>query len=363
MEESQREAKPLVSRRILHFVNQFFAGEGGERAAGAPVRARPGTVGPGTRLQALLGNAGDIVVTVSCGDDYFAERREEALAQIEQIARESLVELVVAGPAFASGRYGFACVEVCHAASLALGIAGVTGLHVENPAVAGYREYRDPRVFAVPTANSVTGMEDALVRMAGLLGKLASGSPIGSASEAGYIARGIRVAEPVAATGAERAVEMLLAKLACRSFVSEIPIERLDEVPVAPGVVDLGAARLALVTTAGVFPPGNPDGFRAFANTQWRKYAIQGLHSMRDARWDVLHGGYNNTFMAGNPDYGVPLDACRELEREGAFAELYPYFYGTTGVNASISSMQTLGAEIAADMRSQRIDAAVLVAT
>ena len=50
------------------------------------------------------------------------------------------------------------------------------------------------------------------------------------------------------------------------------------------------------------------------------------MKSMKEAGWDVLHGGYGTTFMLNNPNYGVPLDAARELEKEGAFGRLYPYF-------------------------------------
>ncbi len=60
--------------RVVHYVNQFFAGLGGEDAAGAPPQVTPGPVGPGRRLQALLGAEHEIVATVSCGDDYAATR-------------------------------------------------------------------------------------------------------------------------------------------------------------------------------------------------------------------------------------------------------------------------------------------------
>ncbi len=108
---------------------------------------------------------------------------------------------------------------------------------------------------------------------------------------------------------------------------------------------------------------GNPDRFKVLKNDKWNKYSIGKLNSMTDIEWDVVHGGYDTTFMQGNPNYGVPLDACREQEREGAFAKLYPYFYGTTGVGANIVAMETVGREMVKDMKAEGVDAVLLVST
>ena len=103
--------------RVLHFLNQFFAGIGGETKADVPVDYQPGALGPGIRLQSLCGGAVEITVTAYCGDNYFSKYTAEALGRIMQIAREYDINMVVAGPAFASGRYGLACAEVCHSLS------------------------------------------------------------------------------------------------------------------------------------------------------------------------------------------------------------------------------------------------------
>ena len=58
--------------RVVHYINQFFAGVGGEEAAGTPPEVRTGAVGPGRRLQQLLGDDHQVVATVVCGDDHAA---------------------------------------------------------------------------------------------------------------------------------------------------------------------------------------------------------------------------------------------------------------------------------------------------
>ena len=44
--------------RIVHYLNQFFAGIGGEDRAETPPGARAGAVGPGLALQAIFRTGG-----------------------------------------------------------------------------------------------------------------------------------------------------------------------------------------------------------------------------------------------------------------------------------------------------------------
>lgn len=301
----------MAQVRIMHYMNQFFAGMGGEDKADVPVDSREGLTGPGERLQVLCGDAAKIVATAYCGDNYFAEHTNEALEKILQIAREHDVKMLVAGPAFASGRYGFACAEVCRSVSTSLGLECVTGMHVENPGVDSYKQYKDARIFLFPTSDSVTGMEDALSKMARCVSKLATGVFMDPASEEGYIPRGIRRDVVVSKTGAERTIDMLLTKLAGRPFTTEVPVESFEAIPIPARIANLKDAHLALATTAGVVPLGNPDGFKVKKNTQWRKYSIAKLNSMKDIGLDIMHAGYYTAFMHDNPNYGVPLDASK----------------------------------------------------
>ncbi len=349
--------------RIMHYMNQFFAGVGGEEKADVPVSSIKAAVGPGRRLQALLGDEVEIVVTVYCGDNYFSANHDEALASILEIARYQDVEIVVAGPAFNSGRYGFACAEVCHQLSTSLGLNCVTSMYPENPGVAAYKQYKDNKVFVFPTTENVAGMEDALSKMARCVSKLAAGSAVGSPFEEGYIPRGFRVDAIAGESGGARAVSMLLDMLSGHPFTTEIPIISIEKIPVAHQVASLADARLALVTSSGVSPLGNPDGFKGYQNKKWVKYSIDRLNSMQDADWDAVHGGYNTEFMKRNPNYGVPLDALRELEKEGVIGGIYPYFYATSGCGGLVSDMSRIGKEMFLDMQAEGVDAALLVST
>ena len=349
--------------RAMHYFNQFFAGIGGEEKADVGPGFLKGPVGPGKRLQALLGESVEIVSTAYCGDDYFANHTEEVLNSITTAARDQNIRFLVAGPAFASGRHGFACAQVCHALSRSLGLGCVTAMSPQNPGIETYKQSKDRNVYALPTAASVSGMDEALRAMAQFLLKLSAGMEIGPPAPEGYIPRGVRRDRVSGKTGAERAVDMLLAKIGGGPFLTEVPMETLERVPVAPPLADLKRARLAMATSSGIIPKGNPDGFKAHKNVHWKKYSIGHLDTMKDTGWDVLHSGYNNVFMKANPNFGVPLDLCRRMEKEGVFASLYPYFYTTSGCNASIPNMQRIGREMVADMRAEGVDGVIMVST
>ena len=67
--------------------------------------------------------------------------------------------------------------------------------------------------------------------------------------------------------------------------------------------------------------------------------------------------------MKDNPNFGIPLDVSRLMERAGVFADLYPFFYTTSGCNASVPVMQRLGREMVSDMKAEKIDGIIMVST
>jgi len=271
----------------------------------------------------------------------------------------------VVGPAFSSGRYGVASVEACQAISEGLGIPCVVGMHPENPGVSVYQEYRNLKVYLLPTGESAAGMAQALSLLARFAHRVGSGAEIKSAEEEGYLPRGIRRLERTNRPGVERAIDILLKKVRGEPFTTEVPMEVWDQVTPAAPLTDASAATLAVVTTSGVVPWGNPDGFKTYRNTFWRKYNIAELKTMESGRWEAVHGGYNTAAMNQNPHYGVPLDALRSLEVEGRIGKgkLYPAYYVVPGNQGSPSVMRRIGQEIAADLLKEGVSGVLLVAT
>jgi len=174
-----------VSYRIIHYINQFYAGIGGEEKADVAPEIREGVVGPGMALKAALGTDAEIVATVVCGDSYFASNIEKATADILEMMKKYKPDAVIAGPAFNAGRYGTACGGVCEAVVKKLGIPAVSGMFPENPGVEMYKK----SFYIVETPDSAAGMRKAVPAMAKLVLRLLKGEKLGTPAEEGYIER------------------------------------------------------------------------------------------------------------------------------------------------------------------------------
>lgn len=344
--------------RVVHFVNQYFGGVGGEEAANIPVEIRQGSVGPGRLLEGALGDRGSVVATIICGDNYFNERRDEALPAITQALKEHGANAVVAGPAFDAGRYGLACAEVCRAAQ-EMGIAAVTGMHPENPGIlTNGRE-----IIAVPTGSSPVEMPKAIEAMARLAVKQGSGQELGPATAEGYIPRGIRRLGMRADYAGKRAVDMLVAKMAGRPFQTEVPIKMPDRVPPAPRISDLRRADIALVTCGGLVRKGNPDRQSSGNPTRYYRHNVAELEALSGKDWEAYHGGYFNAIVNSNPNYILPLSFMRVLEKQGGIGKTHEWIWAMPGVGTPVAKARRFGEDIARELKSEGVDGALLVAT
>ena len=115
--------------RVVHYINQFYAGIGGEDKADQIPLSMDKILGPGVGLQKELGDKGEIVGTVVCGDGFYGEHTEEARAKCLELIRAFKPDLLVAGPAFNAGRYGFACGDIAATVASVLGIRTVTSMY------------------------------------------------------------------------------------------------------------------------------------------------------------------------------------------------------------------------------------------
>ena len=119
--------------RVVHYLNQFFGGLGGEDQAGAAVEVRDGSIGPGKLLEPLLGGDARIVQTLICGDNYAVEHQVDMIAAALEIIRAANADLFVAGPCFNAGRYGMAAGALCVAVQSKLNVPVITAMAAENP--------------------------------------------------------------------------------------------------------------------------------------------------------------------------------------------------------------------------------------
>jgi len=348
-----------MTYRIVHYINQFFAGIGGEEKAGIMPEARSGAVGPGMALKAALGQEAEIAGTVICGDGFFTENIEAATDQVIKMISEFKPDAVIAGPAFNAGRYGTACGAVADAVTARLNIPAVTGMYRENPGVDMYVK----NVYIISTENSARGIKTAVPAMAKLALKMLSGVPLGSPEEEGYFERGVRVNHFYEKVGAERAVDMLMKKLKGEEFTTEYPMPSFDRVEPAKPVSDMQNATIAVITTGGIVPNGNPDRIEASSATKFGTYDISGVRDSREVAYVTAHGGYDPTYANDDPNRVLPIDVLREMEEEGQFKKIYDSFFTTVGNGTPVASAKKFGAEIGARLKKDGVDAVILTST
>ena len=338
---------------VVHYVNQFFAGLGGEESARhAPVRI-DGPQGPGRGL-AAAGLAVD--VTLACGDDFFGEQESAALETLLGWLEEIRPDVLVCGPSFGSGRYGYACGVLAREAAR-LGVPVVAAMTPDSPGVLA----AEGAAYIVPTGSNVAGMREALPIVASLASRLADGEQIGAPDREGYLPRGLRVNALMDRTGAERAIDLLLAKLAGDVRTEVAPSG--DPVAPPPPITDPRSVRLALVTEAGCVPQGNPDRLPTRHSNVWLRYPIAGVDSLAGGGYESVHAGFDTAAANADPNRLVPLDAARELERDGSIGSLHDVFYTTSGVDTPIATAAKFGQEIAAELRAAKVGAVILTGT
>jgi glycine reductase len=312
--------------RILHYLNQFFAGRGGEEAAGAPVRFVEGPVGPGRLLKQHLGETGRIVGTVVGGDAYVAEQPDAARSAFVAILREQRPDVVLAGPAFESGRYGVACIHLL-AAAADRKIPAAAAMHPANPGLA----LRRPGDYIVPAAADAVGMAEAIGRLARIGLKLARRERLGPAAVDGYLPTGERRPVTHPEPGHARAMAMLLAKLAGRPFASELALVHPPTAAPAPPLEDVAKSRLALITSGGLVPRGNPDRMPPRYSRHRFEYELP-AQGLAPGEWESIHAGYHVAAVNANPHLVVPLDAVRRLLEEGRIGSLSRRLQSLAGV-------------------------------
>ena len=344
--------------RVVHYINQFYAGIGGEEFADHKPEIRDGFVGPGMALTGAFGDNAEIVKTIICGDSYFGENIEKAKKTILDMVRDASPDIFIAGPAFNAGRYGFACSTICDAVQQELKIPALTGMFEENPGA----DLKD-KIYIVATKDSAAGMRTAVPVMAALALKLAAKEHIGASIEEGYLPGGARVNFFEAERGSKRAVDMLLKKMAGKPFVTEYPMPDFDRVEPNKAIKDIKSATIALVTSGGIVPKGNPDHIESSSASKYGEYDITGVNDLTDATFETAHGGYDPVYANADADRVLPVDVMRDFEREGIIGKLYNKFYTTVGNGTATKSSKQFAEEFAQKLKNDNVQAVILTST
>ena len=344
-------------KKILFYTNQFFGQIGGEEFAYQEPFTKDGPIGPATGMKPRMKDA-EFVRTIICGDNYFAENIEKCLEFVKAQVEDVKPDMVIAGPAFNAGRFGIACSEVCKFVQQEYNIPAITGLYWENPAVEMYKQY----CYIMETDKSAAGMRKAVPLVTDLANKILAGEKLGTPKQEHYYPKGQRVNVFHEKDGATRAVDMLLKKLKGEDYETELEISVYEKVTPAPALKDLSTAKIALCTSGGIVPFGNPDHMYAATAKFWKKYAVEG-DELKSGIWESVHAGYDPVYANGDPNRVAPYRTLKKLEKEGVIGELYPYLLTTTGNSTSVADATKFGQEMAQDLIANGVQAAILTST
>ena len=136
-----------------------------------------------------------------------------------------------------------------------------------------------------------------------------------------------------------------------------------DKVEPAPAIKDLSKATIALVTTGGIVPKGNPDRIQPARAQTWGKYVLVVLEGLTGIDYCTIHGGYDQVYANGAPDRVAPLYLLKKNEKDGVIGKVYKYFYTTTGTGTSVGKSITFGQEIGQELKDAGVDGVIVTST
>ncbi|MEJ7666348.1 MAG: glycine/sarcosine/betaine reductase selenoprotein B family protein [Hymenobacter sp.] len=345
--------------RVVHYLNQFFVGAGGEDAAASPPSSQP-------MAPSALADAWPSCSVTELRDRGHRllrrrrrRRRPEAVAEILALIQAAKPDLVVTGPAFTSGRYGLACARVA-AAATAGRAAGRRAMHPGQPRPRRGRR----RTGGAPAA-----------RRPGAWGRRST-TPGRRRPSAWLAGEALTAADGRSGTPARPAAHGRRNAARAGGRPGAGPPGRATGTPprspspLRPGdarrppVADLGAATVALVTEGAPGPrrqprrassrPGPPSGC-ATRSTAWRS-------SSRAS------GGRST---AGSPRCGptptrtasCPSTWPASSSGRAPSASCTTEYLVTAGNGTSVANARRFGIEWAADLRHSGARAAILTAT
>ncbi len=347
-------------KKAILYVNQFFGQIGGEDKAGIEPEIHEGQIGPAIQFAKELKDT-EVTHTIICGDNYMGSNTEEATAAILDMLEGKDIDIFLAGPAFQAGRYTVACGTICKAVKERFGVPVVTSMNEETPGVDMFKK----DMYILKGGNIASKMRKDVKAMANVANKILAGEPVGSADEDGYFARGIRhqAWRKDGKPASERMMEMLVAKLNGRPFTTELPIPKIDRVEIAAPIADLKEARIALLTTGGIVPVDNPDRIQSASATRWGRYDISGDKRLLGGEYKTIHAGFDPAAADADPNVVTPVDALKELLKEGVYKSLHPYFYSTVGTGTTESEAARMAREIVPLLQEDHVDGCILVST
>ncbi len=147
-----------------------------------------------------------------------------------------------------------------------------------------------------------------------------------------------------------------------RLFLRSYPWRRIDPVPWSELEKPLAAARVALVSSAGLVLPGQAPFDEGVRGGDWSFREIPAetaVSSLIETHRSQL---FDHSGIAADRNLAFPLDRLRELAAAGFLGEVAPRHFSLMGSLTAVGRFQRgTGPEIARRLAADRVDATLLV--
>lgn len=131
--------------------------------------------------------------------------------------------------------------------------------------------------------------------------------------------------------------------------------------PIGPPVIKyITNAKIALVTTTGIVPKGNPDRIESSNATRCGVYDISGVMDLTEDTYETAHGGFDPVYANLDADRMLPVDVLRDLEAEGMIGCLCNRFWTTVGNGTSVTNAKSMGTMISGEIDAEGVDGVIL---
>lgn len=147
-----------------------------------------------------------------------------------------------------------------------------------------------------------------------------------------------------------------------RAVLGAYPWRRIDPVPLAPLLKPLAESRVALVTTAGLVPPGEVPFDAGVKGGDFSHRVIRGDTDVRTLEEHHRSESFDHAGIQVDTNLAFPLDRLRELAARGEIGEVAPRHLSFMGsITAPGRLVSRSAPEAAALLVQDQVDLALLV--
>ncbi len=164
---------------------------------------------------------------------------------------------------------------------------------------------------------------------------------------------------------AQRLYQMVMDKIAGKPVKSEILVLQYPPLQTAAIPKDLTKATVALVNSGGLARVDDTVAFQSQQADRFAAYSIQGMDSfpLPNKDWRILHGGYDSQYAVEDPNRVIPLDAARQLVKEGKIGKLNETIYNFSGLANLWAGMKKIGQGLIPRLKADGVDVVIITST